>query len=156
MYLVDGHNVIPHVSGLSLQDPEDERRLAERLADFCRRARCRAEVYFDGAPPTQARRFTVGRVTVVFVRQWRTADQAIHARLRSLGRAARNVIVVSSDRQVQAAARSYGAQVLTAAAFARRMQAAGAESEGEEKPAEVPPAEVEEWLRLFDEGAGTE
>ena len=151
MYLIDGHNLIPHVSGLSLRDPEDERRLAERLAAFCRQARCRAEVYFDGAPPTQARRFTLGRVTVVFVRQGRTADEAIHARLRRLGRAARNVIVVSSDRQVQAAARSYGAQVLDAAAFARKMQGSAAAPEEGEKPEEVSPDEVEEWLRLFGE-----
>ncbi|HEY57866.1 MAG TPA: NYN domain-containing protein [Anaerolineae bacterium] len=156
MYLIDGHNLIPHVAGLSLRDPDDERRLAEGLAAFCRRARCRAEVYFDGAPPTQARRFTLGRVTVVFVRRGRTADAAIHARLRQLGGAARNVIVVSSDRQVQAAVKSYGAQVMDAATFARRLAASATASAGEaeEKPAEVSPDEVEEWLRLFGEEEG--
>lgn len=154
MYLIDGHNLIPHVAGLSLRDLDDEQRLLERLAAFCRRTRCRAEVYFDGAPPTQARRFSLGgRLTVIFVRRGRTADAAIHARLRRLGRAARNVIVVSSDREVQAAARSYGAQVIDSATFARRMRAVeGAPAHEEaEKPAAVPPDEVEEWLRLFGE-----
>jgi len=151
MYLIDGHNLIPHVAGLGLRDPEDEQRLAERLVAFCRRTRCRAEVYFDGAPPARARRLTLGRVTVIFVRRGRTADEVIHARLRQMGRAARNVTVVSSDRQVQAAARTYGAQVMDAATFARRLNASPPNTPAEEKPTEVPPEEVDEWLRLFGE-----
>ncbi len=151
-YLIDGHNLIPHVPGLSLRDPEDEQRLAERVLAFCRAGRHRAEVYFDGAPPTQARRQSLGgRVTLIFVPQGRTADDAIRARLRRLGRAARNVAVVSADRQVQAAARAAGARVIPSAEFARRLLPQGDVAPGAEKPEAVSPDEVEEWLRLFGE-----
>ena len=110
-------------------------------------------MYFDGAPPTQARRQRLGgRVTLIFVPQGRTADDAIRARLRGLGRAARNVAVVSADRQVQAAARAAGARVIPSAEFARQLQQPQrAAASGAEKPESVSPDEVEEWLRLFGE-----
>ncbi len=151
-YLIDGHNLIPHVPGLSLRDPDDEQRLAEQVLAFCRAGRHRAEVYFDGAPPAQARRQNLGgRVTLIFVARGRTADDAIRARLHGLGRAARNVAVVTSDRQVQAAARAAGARVIPSSAFARRLRAAPPPPAAE-KPAALAPDEVEEWLRLFGEG----
>ncbi len=150
-YLIDGHNLIPHLPGLSLRDPDDEARLAELVLAFCRAGRHRAEVFFDGAPPGQAGRRTFGGlVTLVFVRRGQTADQAIQRRLHSLGRAARNFTVVSSDRQVQAAARSAGARILDAVTFARRLQAHRAPMpSAPEKPAGLAPDDVDEWLRLF-------
>jgi uncharacterized protein len=104
-YIIDGHNLIPKLPGLELSDIDDESRLIELLQEFCRRQRKRVEVYFDNAPPVERRAQSFGAVTARFVRQGTTADAAIRARLARLGRSARNWTVVSSDQEVQAAAR---------------------------------------------------
>jgi len=77
-YLIDGHNLIPKIAGLSLQDIDDETRLVEMLQDYCRRrGKKGVEVFFDNAPPGQPSKRVYGTVTAHFVRTGRTADAAI-------------------------------------------------------------------------------
>ena len=118
-YIIDGHNLIPKVPGLSLQEMDDEQQLLEMLQEFCRRQRKQVEVFFDNAPPGGVRARNLGSVTARFVRQGATADDAIRKRLGNLGRAARNWTVVSSDQAVQAEARAAQAQSMPSEAFAR-------------------------------------
>jgi uncharacterized protein len=157
-YIIDGHNLIPKLPGLELSDIDDESRLIELLQEFCRRQRKRVEVYFDNAPPVERRAQSFGAVTARFVRQGTTADAAIRARLARLGRSARNWTVVSSDQEVQAAARQARAHYLSAEAFAARLLQAlegGQPESGREMPAGLSEAEIEEWLEVFGKGAGT-
>ncbi len=150
-FLIDGHNLIPKL-GLSLRNVDDEMQLVARLQDFCRAERKQVEVYFDGAPAGQTGTRRLGLVTAHFVRLGSSADAAIRARLKSLGRAARNWTVVTSDRAVQADARAAGAVVVPSEEFAGQVNAsarAPAQSPGNE--AGMSEAEVEEWLRLFRE-----
>jgi uncharacterized protein len=151
-HIIDGHNLIAHTRGLDLSMPDDEPRLVEMLVRYCRKGGHRVEVYFDGAPPGQAGVRGFGRVRAHFVPSGSTADEAIRRRLRALGRAAKNWLLVSSDRAVQAAGREAHAHLLTSAEFAGRLQAslhASAGSAGQ--AAEEPPseAEVQEWLEIF-------
>jgi predicted RNA-binding protein with PIN domain len=149
--LIDGHNLIPKL-GLSLRSMEDELQLVARLQDYCRAERKSVEVYFDGAPAGQVGTRKMGLVSAHFVRLGQTADSAIRARLKTLGRAARNWTVVTSDRQVQAEARAAGATVISSDAFAGQvtdsMRAPAPRSAHE---AGMSDAEVEEWLSLFRE-----
>jgi predicted RNA-binding protein with PIN domain len=108
-YIVDGHNLIPKIPGLSLRALDDEMQLIELLQEFCRVRRKKVELYFDNAPPGQAQVRKFGWVTARFIRQGSSADQAIHNRLEALGAAARNWTVVSSDQAVQSSARRSGA-----------------------------------------------
>lgn len=151
-YLIDGHNLIPKVQGLSLEDHDDEARLLEMVQEFCRLQRKEAEVFFDNAPPGGMRVRVLGLVTARFVRSGGTADDAIRKRLTSLGRAARNWTVVSSDLAVQASVRGAQARVLSSEAFATQMQATFTQSP--EKPlkdddAPLSDGEIDEWLDLF-------
>ena len=50
-YLIDGHNLIGSLPGLSLADPEDERKLLDRLQGYARRSRRRMIVFFDQGNP---------------------------------------------------------------------------------------------------------
>lgn len=151
-YLIDGHNLIPKVPGLSLRAVDDEQQLIERLQLFCQQKRTEVHVYFDKAPPGMAGTRRHGRLTAHFVREGRTADEAIEDRLRKLGRAARNWTVVSSDGRVQAAAREAHAQVLSSEDFARQLNdllsSKGGEA-GSREDLSLGPDEVEEWLRIF-------
>ena len=154
-YIIDGHNLIPKIPGLSLRDPDDEMRLVELLQRYCARRDVRVEVYFDRAAPGEAGKRRFGAVTAVFVRTGRTADQAIAARVRQLGKQARNWVVVSSDHEVQRAARWAGARVMDSSAFAAELRAPSTAAAGEEKPAAPSDDELDELLRLFG-GEGEE
>jgi len=149
-YLVDGHNLIPNVPELSLQQLDDEQQLVVRLLAFCQAGSHQVEVFFDNAPAGQngVRRF--GRVTAHFVRTGGTADAAISRRLVSLGRSARQWCVVSTDHSVQAAARAAQAQILPAAEFARRLRQPPTSAAQEEGEPQISQAEVDEWLRIFE------
>jgi len=136
---------------------DDEIQLIQRLQDFCRKSGKNVEVYFDNAPAGQARSQRHGRVKAHFIRAGRTADEAIIARLGSLGRAAKNWQVVSSDRQVVAAARSYQAGVIPSDEFARSLTAAAPEDRsdpGGDADLSLDPAEVDEWMDLFNNDGG--
>jgi predicted RNA-binding protein with PIN domain len=151
-YIIDGHNLIPKLPGLDLQEIDDETKLIELLQVFCRSTRRRAEVYFDNAPPGFARGQSFGAVTAHFVRQGTTADTAIQRRLQRLGKAAKNWTVVSSDGQVQSAARDLRAHYISAEAFAQTLaQALKDVSTGNKRNAEseLSQAEMNEWLELF-------
>ena len=148
-YLIDGHNLIPNLPGLSLESLDDEQELIQRLQVFCAQGGHQVEVYFDNAPPGQAGKRPFGQVTAHFVRAGSTADAAIARRLISLGRAARQWCVVSSDRSVQAAARAAQAKVQSGLEFALRMQAPPAAAKAEDADTPLSPDEVDEWLEIF-------
>ena len=149
--LIDGHNLIGRVPDLSLADPEDEAKLVQRVRRYCWRHRCRAVVVFDaGLPGGPALNLSGGPVQVVFARAGSTADGIIRQRIRR-ARDPRGLLVVSSDRAVQEAARQRGARVIPSERFAAELIPLSPREEMPEKPDSVD--DVEEWLRLF-EGKG--
>jgi predicted RNA-binding protein with PIN domain len=148
-YLIDGHNLIPKV-GLSLRSLDDETELLVILQEFCRLKGRKVEVYFDGAPPGQTSRRKFGSVTAHFVRQGQTADSAIAARLRRMGRDARNWTVISSDHAVQAEARAAHATSLSSEDFANQLKLDTSDRpSGSERQRDLGAEEVDEWLELF-------
>ncbi|HRQ23769.1 MAG TPA: NYN domain-containing protein [Anaerolineales bacterium] len=150
-YLIDGHNLIPKL-GLRLDDPDDEMELGRILQEFARRKRQKVEVYFDGAPPGQAGTRTIGTVRAHFVRQGQTADSAIRARLNSMGKDAKNWAVVSSDREVQSAAKASQAQNISSEEFVAMLRSAfttASKTNADEK--KLSQREVDEWLKVFGE-----
>jgi len=152
LYLIDGHNLIPNIPGLSLQDIDDEVQLIKILRDFCRQRGSRVEVYFDNAPPGGLRTQEYGPVTAHFIRKGGTADTAIRSRLRKTGRSAQNYTVVTSDRAVATAAKEVGARVISSQDFTRRLYL---KEEGEEHtPGMDPdlmlnPEDVNNWIEVF-------
>ena len=148
-YLIDGHNLIPKL-GLSLEDPDDEMELIRLLQDFARIRRQPVEVYFDGAPAGQAGERKFGAVKAHFVRRGRTADSAIRLRLEALAGSAKNWAVVSSDHEVQNAARVNRARVTASEEFVKllRETLTGSTPAADEK--KLSAGEVEEWLDIFN------
>lgn len=152
-YLIDGHNLIPHIPGMHLSDLDDEQKLIDLLQQFARVKRRRVEVFFDQAPAGQSGTRSFGAVKAHFVRQGTTADAAILARLRTLGKTAPNWKVVSSDHAVQNGAHQSGAEVISSSAFSSLLQAAlttAKDTPQPEKP--MTEDELDQWLVLFDRG----
>jgi predicted RNA-binding protein with PIN domain len=148
-YLIDGHNLIPKV-GLRLDSPDDEMELVAILQEFARLKRQQVEVYFDGAPIGQAGSRSLGTVRAHFVKIGQTADTAIRARLNKMDKNAKNYTVVSSDREVQSAARVVRAQFISSEDFVKLIKDAidsAPKASTEEK--KLSSAEVDEWLKIF-------
>lgn len=150
-YLIDGHNLIGQMPGLDLSMVDDELRLVETLQSFARQDRSLVEVYFDQAPHGWAGSHRFGMVTAHFVQAGRTADDAIRRRLIDLGRAARQWVVVTSDRSVQAAAREVHAGVMRSEDFARKIQGSQAAKTGDDDRLDLSldDEEVQDWLKIF-------
>lgn len=151
-HIIDGHNLIAHIPGLSLGMPDDEERLIQLLNRYGERQRGKLEVFFDGAPVGQAGVRNTGRVWAYFVPQSQTADDAIRMRLEKHGKSAHSWKVVSSDRSVLASARELHAEVLKAEDFAKQLlQVLRASPPGSTPDQPLSPAEVDEWLRIFNQ-----
>jgi predicted RNA-binding protein with PIN domain len=151
-YLVDGHNLIPHIPGITLKDLEDEQALIGHLKDFAARVRTRIEVFFDQAPPSRAGSQSFGMVKAHFIRQGTTADQAIISRLKKMGGESKNWTVVTSDREILAEARSIHSKTLSSKDFARLLLGGESNSPSDtpagEKP-DVTGEDVDFWLDQF-------
>ena len=148
--LIDGHNLIGQLPDLRLDDPDDEAKLVERVRRYCFRHRRRATVIFDrGLPGGSSRRLSSPQVKVLFATSGATADALIQGRLRR-ARDPAGLLVVSSDRAVQAAARRQGARVIPAEEFAMELT----EPEPTDTPSGKPEGfgSVEEWLEIFEGG----
>jgi len=148
-YLVDGHNLIPKL-GLRLDSPDDEMELVAILQEFARLERRQVEVYFDGAPAPHAGTRSLGTVRAHFVRLGQSADNAIRTRLEKMGKSARSWIVVSSDREVQSAARTVHADYISSEQFVKLLKSVvDAAPKANVNREKLSAQEVDEWLRLF-------
>lgn len=148
-YLIDGHNLIPKL-GLRLDAMDDEMELVAILQEFARIKRQQVEVYFDGAPAPQAGTRSLGTVRMHFIRLGQTADNAIRHRLNKMGKSAKNLIVVSSDQEVQNAARVNQTQFVSAEEFVillKTVMASVPKTSTDDK--KLSAREVDEWLQFF-------
>lgn len=151
-YIIDGHNLIPKIPGINLSDTDDENKLIHILQQFCRLRRTKAIVYFDQAPPGMSGGKNFGSVRANYIRQGRTADDAIMEKLRNMGRRARNVTVISSDRQVQQAARAVHAKVMSSEDFAAKWESLISEDPTlDPRVQPLSEEELAEWEALFKE-----
>ena len=150
-YLIDSHNLIPKM-GLRLDSPNDEMELIAILQEYCRVERKKqVEVYFDGAPTSHAGTRKQGTVTAHFVPLTTTADNAIRNRLKKIGKAAKNWVVVSSDHRVQLEARVMQAEVISSEIFAMTLRQAQNSAPKPTENRKLTSQEVDDWLKLFEQ-----
>jgi len=156
MLIIDGHNLVPKIPGMSLDSLDDEHQLITLLNDYCARMNKSAEVFFDKAAPGWSGRSRIGRLQVVFVPELSSADNAIIQRLNRAGKSARNLTVVTSDHRIQMEARSKGAAVVKSEDFARELVKAFARKPERSRKTtlekELSASEVDKWLKIFSEG----
>jgi predicted RNA-binding protein with PIN domain len=159
-YIIDGHNLIPNIPGLNLGDIDVEIRLIGMLQEYCRNRGVTTEVFFDQASPGHAGTRKHGRVTAHFVHGSSSADIAIRSYLRKARGSARNMIVVTSDREITASAREVGAKVIRSDQFVHNhLLDKPAPNEDNEKEPDISlnTNEVNEWMDFFrrDQGSDT-
>ena len=151
-YLIDGHNLIPYVPGLSLADLDDEQELIKLLSAFSQARRCQIEVYFDKGQAGRNRETTLSRMKVHFTLPPVKADDALITRLLGIGRAARNYTVVTSDREVQSRARQLGAALMSSHEFTGLLTNVISKKKTQNSIKKEKENDIDSWLELFSKG----
>ncbi len=148
--LIDGHNLIGKIPGLSLADFDDEEQLVAMLRKYAARRRARIVVVFDsGSPGGLSRGLSGGGVETIFAADGHTnADRVLIERIRTAKRP-HEWALVSSDRSIQQEAGRRRMRTIESADFADQLvPPSPAESAPEEKPKAE--QDIDEWLDLFD------
>jgi hypothetical protein len=154
-YLIDGHNLIGQMPDISLDDPNDEAMLVQKLIAFNARTRKKCVVVFDHGVPGGVSRMSTKQVQVVFAPVRSSADLVM---IERIGHAADKTqwTVVSSDRDVLAAARRNRMAVMDALTFAELLRTpqpttAPADTDpGEATDVQMSPDDVDEWMAFFN------
>jgi predicted RNA-binding protein with PIN domain len=137
--LIDGYNVLHALPGGASRD-----RLIELLVAHCRSGNHAALIVFD-ATGGMRRRAQLGPVEVRVVAEGRKADSEILDLID--GTADRTAYtLVSNDLELVRAAEKKGMRVLRSEDFAKSLLEA---PESPEKRTDVPPGEVDFWLKEF-------
>jgi uncharacterized protein len=147
--LIDGHNLIGKMQDIHLNDPDDEARLVARLHRYALAGGHQVTVIFDAGAPGETATLSRGRVEAVFAPTGSSADQLIVKRFRRI-RDRQAWLVVTSDRQILAAASARRLRTESSETFAARLQERPADPAAPDLR-QVPPSdqEVEMWLRRF-------
>jgi predicted RNA-binding protein with PIN domain len=149
MLIIDGHNLIGHARGLSLEDEEAGReQLLRRVGAAKGSGGEQVLVIFDGDHPDRRMPGRFGGLRVAYSAGGRSADDEI---ITHLERAARKTVtVVTSDRNLAERCRARGASVISAGQFLARLDPKPSKGmESSEKP-ESGPDEVDRWLSVFE------
>jgi len=147
-FLIDGHNLIPHTKGISLQDTDDESELLSILADYFKRIRKKAFVFFDRGFSTGNSGVPSAFVKAHFVKPPLNADKALIQFLTAKKKAAKNYTVVTSDREIVEQAQKLGAHTISSSTFAGTMND---KSKGIEESRTEPDNDIEYWMKIFGE-----
>jgi hypothetical protein len=149
-YLIDGHNLIGQMPDISLDDPNDEALLVQKLIGLMARLKKSCVVVFDYGLPGGTSRMSTRAVQVVFASGRSSADRVMIERISKIPDPL-EWTVVSSDHEVLNSARARRMQIMRSLEFARMMQSPPKRDVdiGEAMNVYVSPEEVAEWLKVF-------
>ncbi|NMA13369.1 MAG: NYN domain-containing protein [Chloroflexi bacterium] len=157
--LVDGHNLIPKLPSLSLNDPQDERKLIEILSEYARLSRHKVILFLDKRAIGQAFAKTVGTIKIFHADERTTADETIVHYLQKHSPKSQTMLVISSDHHVQIQAKSLGAKTQRSEEFAKTvvklLQNPPSYKNNKAKPKMEEPLSAEEmsdWIDIFNSG----
>ncbi|MCD6576884.1 MAG: NYN domain-containing protein [Anaerolineaceae bacterium] len=145
-YLIDGHNLIPKIPGLQLNQLDDEQSLFILLDKYFKRIRKKAVVYFDHASLSSHSGFHTAYLQARFIRLPSSADEAILLRLKELGGDAHNYTIVTSDHWIVDNAQAVGASVISSDDFAHKLLTKSSKAHNKSNNSSE---DVNYWLDIF-------
>jgi predicted RNA-binding protein with PIN domain len=146
-YLIDGHNLIPHISGLSLDQLDDEEKLITILKKYLNHVQKRAILFFDQGNIHSSGELNQGNLIIRFIKPPSTADRAIKNEANLHDRDATNYTVVTSDRNVADYSKNRGLRVLSSANFAKLIFT----NFNQAQPVNDAEDDIEYWLKMFND-----
>jgi len=154
--VIDGNNLIGSSPEMSLGDPNARRRMVQLLQHYQRSRKGKLIVVFDGEPdPDLPGEKHSDRFAVVFPKFGQTADDEIKSILNRY-HDHRNVLLVSSDRELKSFARSKGAKTMNSIEFYFHLKKISREIDAKAESSKrihttITSKEVDHWLKVFED-----
>jgi predicted RNA-binding protein with PIN domain len=148
-YIVDGNNVMAQTVGWHKDKRAARRKLIRELTRFVGAHRTNVKVVFDGLPDELfLDDIRYKSVHILYSGPGADADSRIKDLVRTSSYK-RDIVVVSSDRDLASFARKQGTKVISSGKFRKMLNEAQKVDRPESDSAHQPSADVEEWLEYF-------
>ncbi len=154
-YIIDGTNLLRTIeSDEERFAPVDQYRLCWTISRFLGRVSEQGQLVYDGTGPSDKQRLdNIHNLEVRYAGARMDADTVIEEIIKASANP-KNLVVVSTDRQLRRAAVQRGAQTLRADTFwetvLKEMQKKRAPGEPSAKRHGLSESETEHWLDVFD------
>lgn len=155
-YIIDGNNLIGSSPDISIEDPEARLKLIQIIKKFQENKKHNITVVFDGVPENGVRKEDIcSKFCVVYPPEGSTADEEIKRILKRYHHY-KDVILITSDRELKAYAKEKGAKTINSIEFyfeLKRISRVHGKAEESQKriEAEISEHEVNHWMKIFDE-----
>jgi predicted RNA-binding protein with PIN domain len=147
--IIDGHNLIGKMKGISLADPDDEEKLVRLLAQHLQGSRRKAIVVFDKGSDLDFVPSQKGpKLRVIFAPPESTADALIMDMIKRDPNP-RGLTIVSSDNEIRRCARSRRAHLMSSEEFAQELESGPHHHKRRARTYEFEKIDVDEWLEYF-------
>ncbi|MBW8017160.1 MAG: hypothetical protein FVQ82_13320 [Planctomycetes bacterium] len=152
--IIDGYNLLRWVQGIEEYQSLDEASLCRIVSEYLVRVRTFAQVIFDGiGPPDKSELGGIDNLEVFFSGENLEADDIIEEKIEEYS-APKNMVVVSTDRRIRAAANKRKSISVTSDIFWLSM----IEQLDKKKPTPMPKekrqgiteSETDAWMDEFD------
>jgi predicted RNA-binding protein with PIN domain len=156
-YVIDGNNVIGCSPDISLGEPGSRDKLLQIIHSYQVSRSVNMTVVFDGEPDRGAFRQNFSpKLTVMFPQPGQTADEVIKEILERYANL-REVTLVTSDRELKTYAKERSGHTMNSIEFYYELKKGArlsSRKEEHQKRIDASPSqtEVEQWLKIFDEG----
>ena len=154
-YIIDGDNVIGSSPDISLEDDKARPKLIYITRKFQENKKNNVTIVFDGKPENGVQREDISeKFCVRYPPAGSSADEEIKRILNGFSHF-KDVIVVTSDRELRTFAKKKGAKIINAIEFyfqLRRISRIHGKKEETEKriDAQLSDTEVDQWMKIFE------
>jgi len=154
-YIIDGNNLIGSSPDLSLEEEGARQKVVHIVRKFQQNRNNKVIVVFDGEPDGTAHRQELGpKFLVLYPRYGRSADDEIKRILNSYNDF-RDVVLITSDRELKAFARRLGARTVNSIEFyfklKREYRETGKREETQKRiDTRLSDQEVDQWMKIFN------
>jgi predicted RNA-binding protein with PIN domain len=148
-YIIDGNNLIGKINFLHKLQQKDKQHSREKLAfmidNYFHDKKVKVTIHFDGFKNLPIK---LNRAKIVYSDS-KTADDKIKNQIE-LANNRKNLVVITSDNNIQEFARVCSCSIIKSEEFARTIQSK--KQDNEEDIIEKMNNNLDEWEKLFDEG----
>jgi len=147
--VIDGHNLIGKMKGISLADPHDEEKLVGLLAQHLHDSPQKVIVVFDKGSDLAFIRTKHGPgLRVIFARPESSADAVIMEMIKNDPNP-RGLTIVSSDNEIRRCARSRRAHLMSSEDLAQELESCPHHHKRRARTDDIGKIDVNEWLEYF-------
>ncbi len=155
-YIIDGNNLIGSSPDISLEDSNSRKEIVAIVRKFQKKKNSKVIVVFDGEPDTfSSEENPTEKIVIKYPPIGDSADDEIKRILEGYTYF-RDVVLVTSDRELKDIAKKKGAKVINSIEFyyeLKRVYRATGRIEMKQKriDTELSDGEVDQWMKIFDE-----